>query len=588
MKKIIDKFNTPIHHEQIRVLYRQSPFLFLGVLSVMVVVTVFFWDRAEASILIGWLTLNLLLTFARIILVKSFYRVKPEGEKLVKWGLVFVLLATFSGILWGMIALLFMSPDDIESVFLISIVLTGMFSASLVALSIFLPAFWGFGLPALVPLTIIMLTQSEAVYVLIGYLVVAFLVANLGFSFFVNRNVMESIRLRFENLHLLKDLRKQKNIAEKANKDKSRFLVATSHDLRQPLHALDLYLGALKNLLSSDEQIQLLEKGQQSSLALSELLTALMDISRLDAGDIVVNRFVFDVAALMQKISEEYQGQAAQCGIVINVQQQLEGAVLVDSDPLMLGRMMRNLVNNACRHSAAKTIVLKVEKKSQQILISVCDDGNGIPLAAQQHIFSEFYQLNNPERDRSKGLGLGLATVKRLADLLQHDVQLESKEGEGSCFRLSLPCVENAAVTVSRADELQQMDIAGLFIILIDDEKEIRNAMRTLLQQWGCELIVADSLQSLQAELKTIQYPQPDVMLCDYRLREAQTGLDVVAAIRGYFNAPLPAIIISGDTDKVIAEKVIGSGCQILHKPIQPDVLRQEIYMAAGLRVADT
>ena len=583
--KLIDGFNTPIHHEQIRALYQQSPFLFLGILAVMTVVTVFFWGRVEAVYLVSWLVINLLLTLTRILLVKAFHQVKPEGITLVNWGLVFVLSATLSGILWGAIVPLFMDPDDIESVLLVSLVLTGMSSGSQVALSTFLPAFYGFGLPALLPLAITLLAQPNGIHVLIGYLVVAFIIVNLGFSFVINRNVSESIQLRFENLDLLRNLKLQKALAEKANTDKSRFLAATSHDLRQPLHAMDLYLGALQNLITDKEQSQLLAKGQQSSAVLNELLSALMDVSRLDAGDVTVNHKVFDIAELVQTICDEYQQQTNQQGMVLQVQ---ASSLHVDSDTVMLGRMLRNLISNACFHSGASKITVKVEKVDWQVVISVCDDGKGIPFDEQQQVFSEFYQLENAERDRNKGLGLGLAIVRRLANLLGYDLQLESREGEGCCFRIVLPFVDDEIYQDVQTEYPEALDVSGLFVVLVDDEKAIRHAMRTLLLQWGCELIVADGLHSLQQELDMLDYPVPNVLLCDYRLRESQTGLDVVAAIRERFDENIPAVIISGDTDRLIEKSVFRQGCEMLYKPVQPEVLRAAIFKAAGSRVTNT
>jgi len=273
MKKIIDTFDTPLHHEQIRVLYRHSPFMLLGVLGVMGFVGFFFWDSVDSQVLISWLGINLLLTAARVLLVKLFVRFQPKGRAVVKWGLFFALSSVLSGIIWGQIVFLFMDLDDVMSVLVVVLVITSISSASLFALSVFLPAFLGFGLPVLLPLVIRLINQPD------GYMIAVFVMGNVVFSFVVNRNVSESICLRFENLEMLKKFRAQKNIAEKANTDKSRFLAATSHDLRQPLHAMDLYLGALRNLLIDDEQIQLLDKGQQSSAVLNELLTALMDVS---------------------------------------------------------------------------------------------------------------------------------------------------------------------------------------------------------------------------------------------------------------------------------------------------------------------
>ncbi len=578
MKTIIDRFDTPIHHQQIRALFQQSPFMFVGILGVMVVVVTFFWNRVDQQLLTAWALINLSLTIGRLILVKSFYRVKPQGTTLVKWGLVFVMSATFSGIIWGMIAFLFMDPNDVMGVLVVAVTLTGMTSGALAGLSVFLPAFLGFSVPTLSLLAVALLTQAEGVFVLIGYMLVVFAVANLGFSVVSNRSTSESIRLRFENLTLLEKFKRQKHIAETANADKSRFLAATSHDLRQPLHAMDLYLGALKNLLTDKEQIQLLKKGRQSSVALNELLTALMDVSRLDAGDIHVNRTVFDIATLLKTIRDEHQKQASQTGMSIEVQ---ATKLLVDSDTLMLSRMLRNLVANACAHSKGSNILLKAKQLEQQILVSVCDDGVGIPAQDQQQIFSEFYQLKNPERDRSKGLGLGLAIVKRLANLLHHDIQLESAIGKGSCFKLYLPLADDAASLEMASTNQPQLDVAGLFVILVDDEIEIRNAMRTLLLQWGCELLVADGLHSLQQELDALDYPTPDVLLCDYRLRENQTGLAVVDAMRKHFNAKIPALIISGDTDRQVEEKVIKHGCEFLYKPVQPVALCSAIFKLA-------
>ncbi|VAW60910.1 hypothetical protein MNBD_GAMMA10-2512 [hydrothermal vent metagenome] len=584
MKKIIDTFDTPLHHEQIRALYRHSPFMLLGVLGVMGFVGFFFWDSVDSQVLISWLGINLLLTAARVLLVKLFVRFQPKGRAVVKWGLFFALSSVLSGIIWGQIVFLFMDLDDVMSVLVVVLVITSISSASLFALSVFLPAFLGFGLPVLLPLVIRLINQPDNVITLMGYMIAVFVMGNVVFSFVVNRNVSESICLRFENLEMLKKFRAQKNIAEKANTDKSRFLAATSHDLRQPLHAMDLYLGALRNLLIDDEQIQLLDKGQQSSAVLNELLTALMDVSRLDAGDVIVDRSVVNIDALMQTICDECYEKAGQQGISLELR---ASNLQVDSDALMLGRILRNLINNACAHSAGSKILLKAEKVDEQVTVTVCDDGRGIPEEEQQQVFSEFYQLNNPERDRSKGLGLGLAIVKRLASLLHHDLQLESASGEGCCFKLCLPHVDVAENSQIETTDQLERDVSGLFVILVDDEAEIRSAMRTLLLQWGCELLVTDGLTALQQELATRKYPIPDVLLCDYRLRENLTGLDIVETMRHYFKVKIPALIISGDTDKAVEEKVIKQGCEILHKPVQPDVLRVAIHAIAGLRVTN-
>ena len=570
----LKRYDTPIQREQIRALYQQSPFLFFGIVFVMGVVTVFFWERAEREILLTWLAANIVLTLARVVLVKRFQRQQPQEEKLQRWGLLFALSSTLSGMLWGAIAILFLQADQIETVLLVAIVLTGMAAGSLVPLSAFMPAYYGFALCALSPLAYVLLGDDSNVLVFIGYLVLAFIVVNLGYSFVVNRNLAESVKLRFENLDLLDNLQRQKELAESANTDKSRFLAATSHDLRQPLHAMDLYLGALANLLNTPEQQSLLEKSRQASAALSNLLGALMDVSRLDAGDVIIERKPVNIVALLDQLASEYREQTGQQGMAIIVR---ADEAYVDTDPVMLTRMLRNLVNNACAHSQAKTIQLQAQADAGSVSVSVCDDGIGIPAEQQQQVFSEFYQLNNPERDRSKGLGLGLAIVRRLADLLQHELKLRNREGGGCCFSLLLPRVRDVVGCDESHAAEYEYDISGSFVVLIDDEAGVRDAMRALLRQWGCELLLVDSVPALQQELESLDYPRPDAVVADYRLRDNTTGIDAVELVRRHFDADVPAVIISGDTDRAVQQRASARRCRMLHKPVQPGVLRDTL-----------
>ena len=573
--KLIYRFNTTIHHEQVRALYQQSPFLFVGILFTMAVVAIFFWGKVEQEVLLIWVGLNISLTIARVILVKSFHRIKPEGETLVKWGLVFAASATLSGLIWGSIALIFLQPSQLESVLLVAIVLTGMTAGSLVPLSTFIPAYYGFCLPALIPFSIVLLSQVTGVLVFIGYLVLAFILVNLGYSIVVNRNLAESIRLRFENLELLDNLKLQKDIAVKANTDKSRFLAATSHDLRQPLHAMDLYLGALENLLTNEEQKELFKKSRQSSIALMDLLSALMDISRLDTGDVIVNRSIVDVSVILQNLYDEFEEQAEQLAVELKIRAR---SIYVDTDPLLLSRMLRNLLSNALRHSQAKKILITSKVIANKVYLGVRDNGCGIPDSETGKIFSEFYQLNNPERDRNKGLGLGLAITKRLSGLLGHKIVLHTKQNRGCCFRLELSRIETDGEVNAEINIVQDADISGLFIMLIEDEIHVRDAMCALLKQWGCELLVADSLDNLEKELNSLSYPEPDIIIVDYRLRENKNGLQAVVELRERYQSKLPAIVISGDTDKQLARRVKSEDCVMLNKPVLPEVLRDTLY----------
>lgn len=510
-----------------------------------------------------------------------FRRTTPKGVVVLNWGLAFAFSSFLSGLLWGSIAILFLDTAQFETVLLVAVVLTGMCAGSLVPLSSFIPAYFCFCVPTMMPLAIVMFGHTEGSLTLIGYLVLVYIAVLLGYSFVVNRNLADSIQLRFENLELLENLERQKNIAEKANTDKSRFLAATSHDLRQPLHAMDLYLGALDNLLEDAEHKELMKKSRYSSSVLKELLEALMDISRLDAGSIVVNHDLINVQDLINSLYDEYQPQAIQQRIEMRTNAR---SLLISTDKLLLGRMLRNLLSNAFAHSHASKILLSARKVADTVRIEIRDNGCGIPASEHEQVFSEFYQLENPERDRSKGLGLGLAIVKRLSILLAHDLQLFSEAGKGSCFRIVLPLAQSIAKSSPAIGVEPREDISGLFVLIIEDELTVREATTTLLKQWECELLSGDSMSAITQELDALAYPAPDLIISDYRLRDRQSGLEAIQALRNRFDDQIPAIIITGDTDSAIAVKARKQHCSIIVKPVAPAELRRAIANSQLLR----
>ncbi|MEJ2061290.1 MAG: hybrid sensor histidine kinase/response regulator [Gammaproteobacteria bacterium] len=567
----IERFDTPVQREQIRILFRQSPFVFFGILASMTAVELYFWGKADRTALLAWLVANLLLTLLRILFVRRFERLQPQGRAILVWGFSFALTSTISGMIWGSSVMLFLQPSDLGGLLLLVVVLTGMTAGSLVPLSSFMPAYFGYAVFTMTPLGLILINLGRADLVFVGYLALVFLMVTLGYSFVVHRGLADFIRLRFQNLDLLRDLERQKAISEKASADKSRFLAATSHDLRQPLHAMSLYLGALSAQLDDREQKGLLSKGLRACDALNDLLTALMDVSRLDSGDVNFDRKAVDMGILLEGIAGEFRAQAERKGIELRV---FGEDIDADTDPLMFSRMVRNLLTNACIHSRATRIELGAEERGDEIVVSVRDNGIGIPVPQQEAVFSEFYQLNNVERDRAKGLGLGLAIVKRLADLLDHDLRLESTPGQGCCFYLTLPRLQTHLEPEAQASAGVTTDLGGRFIVLVDDEASVRDAMRVLLRQWGCELLVTEGVESLRRELHSLDYPCPDVVIADYRLRNDTTGLDVVETVYDRFDADIPAVIVSGDTDQVVRRRVEERGCHLLHKPVTPDLLR--------------
>ena len=567
--KVADTLYTDqIKQEQIRTLYTQSVYLFLGLLVLMAGILIYFLDKTDNVALLVWFVVNVSLLILRAILVKRFHKISPQGESVYTWGKLFALSSFLSGCLWGIFPIIFIEAGDLVGTTLMIIVLMGMLSTSMVPLSSYIPAYISFSIPAMLPLIVRLLSSSSSMLLLVGSLFTAALIAHVAFSFVINRNLATSLQLRFENLDLLKGLEEQKERAEKANKDKSRFLAATSHDLRQPLHAMDLYLGALKNVLSTGEQHELLAKSQSSSKALAELLNALMDISRLDAGSINIDKKTLALKPLLDEICQSMQGQAAQqhLSLKCNVDD-----VNVYSDPILFARMVRNLLSNAIKHSKGSQVFISTEHQGDNVTLNIIDNGKGIVDTELENIFSEFYQLNNPERDRNKGLGLGLAIVKRIAHQLEHAISVSSVLAQGSTFSIRLPVKNEAEEIQQTQSDIERFDLSGLFTIIIEDEASVRDAMRLLLRSWDCEVLMGDSLAAIDEALDQADYPAPDIIISDYRLRQNQTGLEAVKSLRHRFERDIPAIVVTGDTGKEIAQQISRQRCTVAYKPVNAD-----------------
>ncbi|PHS25407.1 MAG: hypothetical protein COA83_05650 [Methylophaga sp.] len=565
--------NKSIQLEQAKILYKQSLILFGTILLLIFIVMFFFRGHQHYNLLIIWAFVVFILTMARVVLVKAFHR-QLSIDNPRRWLNAFAGSAFLSGVTWGVMLVNVLQPSLNSEILVISFILTGMVAGSLVPLSCYIPAFAAFAIPTLVPFSLYLLAQPDQATNLSGMLVILYLVALMGFAVMVNRNIIDSIQLRFANVDLLNDLQIQKELAEKANIDKSRFLAATSHDLRQPLHALDLYLGALQLQLEKPSDTELLDKASASSQALSELLNALMDISKLDSGAVQINAKIFSLTQLLSTICSEYEQQAKEKSITIEVQLD---EVTVNTDPVLLGRMLRNLIVNAVTHN--KNCMLKVSTSldNGNVQIDIKDSGQGIAVAELENIFSEFYQLNNPERDRTKGLGLGLAIVKRLSLLLAIPVEVKSTLGRGTQFSLHLPITSDELIELDINANSAVVDLAGLFIIVIDDESAVRDAVKSLLRAWGCEVLLASSQTELMEILKQDNYPLPDIIISDYRLRDNKTGVEAIAAVRKYFKEMLPALIITGDSSSTIAIEIAAKKCRLLLKPVNSQTLRTEI-----------
>lgn len=369
------------------------------------------------------------------------------------------------------------------------------------------------------------------------------------------------------------ELTTQKQAAEAATLAKSKFLATASHDLRQPLHAMSLLVSAMKEKIPSDDREvrQLVEHIEASAHSMDNLLSTLLDLSRLDAGVVVARPVCLPVESILTRLRQQFEPLAAEKGIHLHIRSSRLG---VFTDPLLLERILGNLLSNAIRYTDRGKVLLGLRRVQQEwVRIEVWDTGRGIPEAYRQRIFEEYFQLENPERDRGKGLGLGLSIVRRLAQMLGSPVQVQSG-AKGTCFSIrAARCqVSRTQQAVPAAADLSLLRQSGL-VAFIEDDEAILEAMAALFEQWGLELAAGGDVAEVKADLLELGR-RPDVILSDYRLRGGRNGIEAIEALRAAYGPDIPAALITGDTAPTTIQAINASGLPLLHKPVKPAKLR--------------
>lgn len=380
-----------------------------------------------------------------------------------------------------------------------------------------------------------------------------------------------------ERKRLEEELIEARRAAERANKANTAFLAAASHDLRQPVQALSLLNGALRRTVKQPLAREMVESQQLSLDAMTNLLNSLLDISRLDAGVIEPEFEAFSIQRLFDRQSAEFARQASQKGLNYR---QADCDQIVRSDPNLLGEIVQNLVSNAIRYTDKGEVVLSCEQDGNRLRVDVRDTGIGIEADQLEEIFQEFHQCKAPGAN-SEGFGLGLAIVRRLADLLAIRVTVESTPGNGSCFSVYLPLVNNPAVDddeQSTGDAVRHADASGM-IVLIEDDVKVAKAWGLLLEAEGYRTATAASAADAQALVSSLAAP-PDLIISDFHLLDGSTGVDAVAEIREYMGKDIPAFIVSGDTSKVVDDARSLRNSLLMSKPVNTDRLLEMAHDA--------
>lgn len=516
----------------------------------------------EKPLLITWYAVMLLLAGLRLSLLLVRHKLHKKITELCYTALIFIV-----GINWAWLMLLVPYSAPVDYVLAVRFFLIGQCIMALFQFFINPKCSHAFSAPIFLVFTVELLMRPSPISVALG--VGNFLF--LGFIYLFSRHAGNYAR---EKLEWRAEVEHEKNNAERANAAKSRFLAAASHDIRQPLQSISLLTSALEHKKLGEETDAIVADMRGSITALDDYLSTLLDISKIDAGDVRINNTHFELNEVLTRMREEFSRQASSKGLYFTVER-CEATLY--TDPIQLTRIVRNLVSNAIRYTSAGLVKIQCKKIDEYVQINIIDSGIGISKQQQTSIFEDYTQIGNDARTLNKGVGLGLSIVSRLVKLMDIKLDLESEANKGSCFSITLPIADaNESAEKRNYDSKMPQSVVvpqlDLDIIVIDDDPAVCRATAKALQAWGCRVHLFSSIVALKARLKNLTH-KPDAMLVDYRFDNGLTGVDAAKLVQSHYQTVVPIIFISGDTEssevKLLAEKE-----QVLYKPIKPAQLR--------------
>ncbi len=373
-----------------------------------------------------------------------------------------------------------------------------------------------------------------------------------------------------------------KLMAESANLGKSKFLAAASHDLRQPLQTLSLLNGLLGRRVKDEPSLELVARSGEALMAMSGMLNTLLDINQLDAGVVRPDIIAFPISDLLEALRTEFAYHAKAKGLGWNV---LPCRLVVRTDPRLLNQMVRNLVANAVKYTKRGRLVLGCRRRGDKLRIEVWDTGLGIPEAQLRAIFEEFHQIDNPARELSRGLGLGLAIVQRLGDLLGHNVDVRSQEGRGSVFSIDVPLAP-AGTPITVKGDAPDLDVSSMrpgTILIVEDDPALRDSLALFATTNGH---VAQTASDGGDAIRLIERLglRPDLVIVDHNLPHDMTGLQVLARLEAMLGPGLPAIVLTGDISTATLRDIAAKGYEHRTKPASTEDLTRLILrlMSSG------
>lgn len=554
-----------VNQQAIEHIFRQMPTLWLGAMLVGGLFVAGLWSQFDTAALLLWYLAYAISLGNRFYLTVGYFNASSQQRPPDEWGRMLTRAGLYQGVIWGAATFFFINPESVANQVLVLCIVMALPISALPISGYWISSFYSFTLSSSGMLAIRMFMVGDREHLVIGLTLLVYLLVILLVGWGVGRSLREGVRLRFENQDLIDEL-------SQANQSKSRFLAAASHDLRQPVHSLALFHEALAPEVQTERGKVLLNNINLTLESHNSLLNSLLDISKLDAGVIEARVERLNLQAMLDNLYREMRLKAEQKGLMLYVR---ACGLEVMSDATLLMNVMRNLVGNAINYTREGWVMVACRRRGGQLLLQVWDSGCGIPASQQERIFEEFHQLSNPERDRSKGLGLGLAICRRLTAMLDHDLSLLSREGKGSVFTLTLPMVaadEGSQEEAATPPSMPSWQLDGRTVLVIDDEKSVLEAMAAVLSGWGCRVLLADSVKTAVA--RAAEGAAIDAVISDYRLREGATGVEAIVAVNKQTGSRIPAMLVTGDTDPLRIQEAKQSGFVLLHKPVSPAHLR--------------
>ena len=577
LSSAVQSIDQRIQNAQADSMLRAIPaVVFISMIAAAGLWSVFYYLSGHTGTLIWAAIMHPIQLF--LLLSQKYFKTgvdQPDPEYLANR---YCTILALIGVTWGLAPWMLLPHENIILASFMAIILLGVNAVALIAWAAYRPAIYSTSIPLFIGLIAALFWQGESENLISLIALSLFLLATAGFSMVQNHNLGEALRSRFEQEDLIKQLAQQVQLTEHANQEKTRFLASASHDLRQPLHSIALFGTALQEKLKSTADAPLARSLMICVEALESSFTSMLDISKLDAGTVTPHLQPVSLATLFQQLDNDYRRQAEGRGLALRFK---PGGKWTKGDPVLLKRMLGNLIHNALKFTQKGGAIVVARTRNANLSVEVWDTGSGIETEQLPRIFDEFYQLENPERDRGKGLGMGLSIVKRLAYLMDLRLEVHSVVGRGTVFKIQMPLapppIQQKSSLPRYVIKTPTYGLAGKSILIVDDEESVRNSTAEILRLHDMNVEIADGITQA---LEIVQRPGQvtDMIITDLRLREQEDGLQLVAEVNKCLGHELPALLITGDVAPERVHLVQHSGLKVLYKPIKVDDLLEALH----------